>query len=191
MAEEIVGVFDARCLMLEEHGVSKSCVLLLTHNRIVVGIIDGISLKLVAIVVLSAAVTFLGLFLKDLFLFSAGLVAIIVTGSLLGLSDFIVRYGRKNKVKKSAPEMVLKFNAKNIEILYSDVVKVRRTSFEKLEGGSRFFLPTLPELTHDIEFVTSKGRHVFILDRYDLGRCLNLLDKFVKEKIERNENEEF
>jgi len=191
MAEKVVEMFDARSSMPEEYGVVKPCVLFLTQKRIVVGIIEGISSKLVVAVVISAVVTFSGLFLRELILFLAGLVAVVAVSSVLAVTDFLVRHRRRVRVKKLAPDEVLTVNKKNFEVSYLDLVKVTHGTFERYEWGMRFLIPTLPELMHDIELVTSKGRYAFILDRVNLDRCMNLLNKFVPEKIEKDKDEEF
>jgi len=191
MAEEVVGVFDAHCLMLHEYGVSKSCVLFLTSNRIIVAIIEGIKPKLGFAVVVSAAIAFTGLLLRDSTLFLAGLFAVIVVASMLVLTNLIVRNRKKRRVKRLAPEEILRTNIRNFEISYSDLVKIKHTSFQKYESVSRFFLPMPPEIAYEIEFATSKEEYVLILDRNDLARCIDLLNKFVPEKIEKDENEEF
>jgi len=191
MAEQVVRVFDARCSMSKEYSVVKPCVLFFTGNRIVAGIIEGISSKLVVAVVIAAAVTFIGLFLKDLILFLGGLVAVVVVSSVLAVTDYIVRHRRRIKVKRLVLDEVLRANKRNFEVFYSDIVKAKHGTFERFEWGMRFLIPTLPELMHDIELVTSQGRYVFILERNDLNRCMDLLNQFVPEKIEKDEDEEF
>jgi len=190
MVEQDVKAFDARCLTPDDPGVSKPCVLFFTGKGIVVGIIEGISAKLFVVFVIYAAFTFLGLSLRDLRLFLAGFVATIAAGSLIVLTDFIVRRQSKRTIKKTVPAEVLRLSTKNFEISYSDLVKVKHVTFERLEGGDRFFLPTFShELMHEIEVATLKGRYAFTLDRSDLNRCVQVLNKYVPEKIEKeNEN---
>lgn len=191
MAEQVLRVFDVRCSMPKDEGVVKPCVLFFTNKRIVVGILEGISSKLVVTVVISAVVTFIGLFLKELTLFLAGLVAVVVVSSVLAVTDFIVRHRRRSRVKRLAPDEVLRVNKRNFEVFYSDLEKVKHGTFERYKWGMHFLIPTLPEEMHDIEIVTSQGRYVFIIDRSDLDRCMKLLNQFVPEKIEKEESEEF
>jgi len=191
MVEEIVGKLSAHQLMLEEYGVRRACTLFFTSSRVIVMMPEGINTRVFALAVIALVVGFVGFLLKNFLLFFAGLMAAIVVGLLLGLIDFVIRHRRMSKVKRLAPDNILKASGKNFEISYSDVVKVKHTSFERHEGSSRFFLPTFPELMHDIEFTTSQKRYVFILERNDFYRCMNLLNRFIPEKIEKDENEEF
>jgi hypothetical protein len=88
-----------------------------------------------------------------------------------------------------SPQKVLSVTPKNYEIRYSNLIKVRYISFEKIEGGSRLFLPTIPELAYEIELFASERKYVFVLDARDIDRCIKLLYQFVPEKIEVKEKE--
>jgi hypothetical protein len=192
MVEEIPGVFSAHQLMLDEGGVRRACTLFFTGKRLVVSVPEGIDTRTFILTVIALGVGFTGFLLRDYLLFFAGLMAGIIISLLLGLIDFVVRRRKTSKVKRLAPDDILKFGKRNFEITYPDIIKVKHIEFERYEGGSRFFLPTFRELIHEIEVDTSKGKYVFILNKNDVDRCIELLNEFVSEKIEKeNESEEF
>jgi hypothetical protein len=153
---------------------------------------EGLNPRVFALAVIPLAVGFIGFLLRDIVLIAAGLIAAVVAGLLLGLIDFVVRRRRMSRVKRFAPDDILKAGKRNFEIPYSDVINVKLTTFERYDGSSRgLFLPTLPELAHDIEFVTTRGSYVFILSKSDLDRCRELLNTKIPEKIEKNGSEEY
>ena len=77
--------------MIEEGDVKRSCTLFVTDRRVVVMVPEGINpwIGVVAVVAFVAAI--LGLLLRNLALFLAGLGAGFVLVLLLALADFVVR----------------------------------------------------------------------------------------------------
>jgi len=191
MVEEIVDFFDAYFLVLEEGGVRRSCTLFFTSSRLIVMVPEGINPWIGGVAAIAFVVSFVGLLLRDVTLFLTGFSAVFVAVILLVLVDANIRNRRRKRVKQLPPEEILKASKRNLEISYSDILKVRHEVVETVETGvSRIFLPTPPSERHTMELETQKGRHAFLIEISELARFIDLMNRFVPEKIEEKKSED-
>jgi len=191
MVEEVLGVFNAYLIMLEERGSKRSCTFLVTDSRLVVMLPEGMNPWIGVVAVIAFVVSLVGLFLRDLTLFLVGLGVGFLVVFLLVLVDFGVRYRRQSRIKKLAPDEILRASKRNFEIPHSDIVRVKHEVVERYEPPSisHIFLPSLPYKTHMVEFDTQKGKHVFNMDMSETMRLIDLMSRFVPEKIEEGKSE--
>jgi len=191
MVEEIVDFFDAYFLVLEEGGVRRSCTLFFTSSRLIVMVPEGINPWIGGVAAIAFVVSFVGLLLRDVTLFLTGFSAVFVAVIFLVLVDANIRNRRRKRVKQFPPDEILKAGKRNLEIPYSDIIKVRHEVVETVETGvSRIFLPTPPSERHTIELETQKGRHAFLIEISELARFIDLMNRFVPEKIEEKKSED-
>jgi len=191
MVEEKVDVFDAYLVVLEERGLKRSCTVFVTDQRLVVMVHEGMNPWIGIVVVTAFVVSLVALFLRDLNLFLAGLSVGFVAVFSLVLADSSIRYRRRRRVKRLAPSEILGSSKLNFEIPYPDIVKVKYVEVERYEppSVSRVFLPSLPYKTHVIEFETQMGKRVFNMDVSETMRLMDLMNRFVPEKIEEAKTE--
>jgi len=189
MAEQVVDAFAAHLLMIEEGDVKRSCTLFVTDRRVVVMVPEGINPRIGVVAVVAFVAGIAGLLLRNLTLFLAGLGTGFVLVLLLALADFVVRQRKRSRVKRLTPEEILRAYRRNFEIPYSDIVKAKHEAVERIEtsGLNRIILPSLPYITHLVRFETQKGKYVFMIERSDIALFLDLMNRFVHEKIEGNQ----
>lgn len=188
MTEEKLGVINARHLARDEYESIKPCILFLTSNRIIVATLGGINPWTVVTVIVALIASFIGLILREFALFLGGLGVGIISGLSIVVIDFAIRHLELRKVKRLSPERILQTKERNFEIRYAEIAKVEVRTFKTYPKGS-FFLPSLPELTYSIDFITDKDKDRFILDKGELQLCLDLLHRLAPKTIEIEEVE--
>jgi len=72
MAEQIVDVFEAHLLMIEEGDVKRSCTLFVTDRRVVVMVPEGINPWIGVMAAVAFVASLVGLLLRNLTLFLGG-----------------------------------------------------------------------------------------------------------------------
>jgi hypothetical protein len=187
--EKIVDVFGAHLLMIEEGDVKRSCTFFVTDKRLVVLVPEGINPWIGVVAAVAFVAGLAGLLLRNLILFLGGLGAGFVLVLLLVLVDFAIRYRKRSKVRQLAPDEILRAYRRNFEIPYSEITRVKHEPVERIEtaGYNRILLPSLPYTTHLVRFETGKGKYVFMIERGDIARFLDLMNRFVPGKIEENQ----
>jgi len=191
MAEEILDKFDAHALMFEQGEVKRSCTLFFARTRIVVAIPEGINPKVGIAVLIGFGLVLAGMLLMNVALFIAGLAATFSISVFLVLVNSVVQYRSGRRMKRLSLDEILREGKGNFEIPYQDVVKVVHATVKRHEayGLSRFFLPSFPATTHLIDFVTPKGKYVFMVEGIDALRIIELIRPSVPERIEEKESE--
>lgn len=186
MAEQVVDAFAAHLLMIEEGDVKRSCTVFVTGKRLVVVVPEGINPWIGVVVAVAFIAGLMGLLLRNLILFLGGLGTGFVLVLLLVLVDFAIRQRKKSRVKRLAPDEILKAYKRNFEIPYPDIVKIKHEPVERIEtaGFNRIILPSLPYITHLVRFETGKGKYVFMIERSDIALFFDLMNRFVPDKIE-------
>jgi hypothetical protein len=179
LTQETVRVFDARRISVD--GEEKPCILYFTKDSIIVAVITRRIFWIAIPAAFGIIISIIGLLLKHLTLSLIGLSAGIGVAFLFGSIHFAT--GRRNvsKLKKLAPHQVLALTKENFAIPFRSIVRIVNKRFERYAGPG-YLLPPLPSYGYAVEIITSKGTHMFLLDRkefysYNDFTCEALPDK--------------
>ena len=192
MAGEVLDKFEGHLLVFERGGVKRSCTLFITENRMVVAIPEGMDPKIGSVVIVGFGIILAGLLLMNPALFVAGLGGTFAVVLYLVLVNFVVQYRSGSRIRRLRLNEILRAGKDNFEISYKDLDRVVHESVKRHEmyGPSRFFLPSLPSTTHLINVVTAKGKYTFMVESIDATRIVDLMKRFVPEKVEEKESKE-
>ncbi len=183
MTDEKIISFKANQVILGDRDIIKSRVLFLTKSGIIVASFDGIDNWTIAFVIFFFAIGLIGLFLRNLMLSLAGLVAGTVAGITIGLFDFTLRRRRLNSIKRLDPNHVLELSRENFEIAYTRIDKVEVGTLSTYPGANYLF-PSFQENQYKIDFIAKEEKYTFALDRSRLQLCLEMLRKFAPITME-------
>lgn len=178
--EKVAGVFDARQLLGGGH--EKPCVLFFTGDRVVVAVITRQTVWIAIPAAAGMIIGLIGLFLRHLFLFLAGLSAGIGVAFLFGLISFVIGRRSLARLKKLAPHQILAMNKENFEIFYSSIVRIGNKRIERYAGPG-YLLPPLPSYSYTVELVTATETCVFILSRKEFDLCNELIREVLPDKV--------
>jgi len=187
MEEEKLGSFNVRQVILNEHPISKPCALFLTNKRIIAASVAGINPWAVAPVLIALAVSFAGLLFRSYLFFLGGIAVAITAGILVVLIDFAIRYRIVRKMRHLNPDGILKASKRNLEISYAEIEKIEVSESSSYSRGNLLVPSFFQERQYVLDFVMKENRHTFILDGGALQPCLDIIRKFVAEKIEIEE----
>lgn len=171
--EKILDSFDVRWLILGEYETIKPCTLLLTPNRVIVVTFEGVNRWIIIVVALAFIAGLVGLFLRNMALFFAGLGTGILAGLLIDLFDFVIRRRKIGKMKRLDPNHILEIDKRNFDVPYESIVKAEIKTYKTYPGGS-YLLPSFEEHRYRIDFVTQRERFMFTMDKAKMERCMYL-----------------
>jgi len=191
MYEEIIDSFNARYVLPEEGGYKRHCNFFVTEKRLVVNIPEGMNpwISLVTVTFFLGSLV-VGVLSRSVDLLTIGFGIGIIVLILLVSVDFIIRQRKNSRIKRLVPEEILKAGKNNFGIPYADIVKVKHEEVERFEPPSKhIFVPTPPEKDHIIEFQTKNAKHLFLIDRGDIEPFIDLMNRFIPDKIEEHGTE--